>query len=447
MIGSILRWAYRTWSRNTGNWEQLKGWLETLEGGGPTAAGVPINSFTGTKQEVVYICIKRLSDAIAMTPWPLFRRFERSGAEGREELRAHSVWRLLNVKANRDMTAFTWKQTTAAHILGWGNAFSAIIRNGAGEVVELVPMHPGNVRILGRARNGQIIYEWMAHGIGEEAGDVSKVILTGRDVLHIRGLSWDGIVGISPIMQLRELIGRARAREDFQSRFYGNGCVFGGAIKTPEALTDEQLERHRESFEKLYKGSKNAWKILILEGAESFTPFGVNPKDAEFVLTGKLDAARISASYGVPLQLINDTDAGAARASAEQLFREYLLMGVNPWMTNFEMEANAKLLTPSEQAAGLYSEFDREYLVRADAATFIEGLKTKVLTAIITPNEARKELNLNPIDGGDVLLAPVNMMPIDMLGMDRQVDTNPDGSVARVTFIKQPAALPPGSEQ
>ena len=441
-LGHIARFVGKLLLRSTDTAAAaLEKWLPISAGGSTTAAGIFVNPHTGTRQEIVYICIKRLSDAIAMTPWPVFRQLTR----GRDEARDHSVWRVLNIQANRDMTAFTWKQVTAAHVLGWGNAFSFISRDPGGRVRELIPMHPDNVRIIGRTAAGHIIYEWQFQDPAEPMAAYTPVKLTSPDVLHIRGLTWDGICGISPIMHLRELIGRAKAREDFQSRFYGNGCVFGGAITTPEELTDDQVKRQRETFEKLYKGSGNAWKILLLEGSQKFTPFGVNPKDAEFVETGKLDAARIAAAYGVPLQLINDVEAGAARASAEQLFREYLMMGVNPWFANFEGQANISLLTPQEQAS-LFSEFDREYLTAADSATMVDGLQKKVLSAIITPNEARKRLNLNPIEGGDALLAPVNMMPIEMLGADREIETNQDGSVARVKLLKPPvAALPPAN--
>jgi HK97 family phage portal protein len=425
--GALLRFS----GLNDNQRALLSRYLADWDSGGSTSAGVPINETQGLKQDVVHTAIKRIADATAMTPFPVYRRLQR----GRDKAREHPVFRLLNLKANRDMTAQTWKHLTAVHLLGWGNAFSEIERNNAGQIIALNPMHPADVKIEGRAQNGELVYGWTNK-------EGQRFLLPASRVLHVRGLSFDGICGISPIMHLKELIGRAKAREEFQSRFYANGAVLGGMITSPDELNDEALERHRKSFQEFYGGAKNAGKWLLLEGAEKATPWGINLNDAQFVETAKLDAQRIAAAFGVPMQLLNDTET-ATRASTEQLFREFLMLGLNPVFANIEGEVNVTLFSEAEQAT-LYAEFTREALIQADTATLIAALKDEVLTAILTPNEAREKLNMNPVPGGDTLLAPVNMMPIELLGQPRSVSLNPDGTTSNVTMLPT-LALPAAS--
>jgi HK97 family phage portal protein len=239
------------------------------------------------------------------------------------------------------MTSYTWKHLTAVHLLGWGNSFSEIVRNNAGIIVALNPMHPEDVKIEGTLPStGALVYSWTNRSN-------QKFMLSEADVLHIRYMSFDGIIGCSPILHLKQLVGRSKAREEFQSRFYANGAQLGGVITMPGDMTDEQFERHRKSFEDLYKGPKNAGKMLILEGSQQYHPISINPKDAEFIDTSKLDAAKIAAAYGVPLQLINDI-ATTTRASSEQLFREFLMLGLNTVFTNIEAEINMKLFSEAE---------------------------------------------------------------------------------------------------
>ncbi len=368
------------------------------------STGVSINIHSGMRLDTVYTAIKRIADSVASTPVPVYQ-FD---AKNKNKAYTHPIYRLLNVQSNQDMTSYTWKHLSTTHLLGWGNSFSEIERDNAGRIIALNPMHPDDVKLAGRTQDtGEMVYRW-----NDNQG--RTFYFPASDVLHQRGTSFDGVMGISPIMQMRSLVGRAAAREEFQTRFYANGAVLGGVISHPGELTDESLKRFRKSFDELYRGPRNSGKILLLEGAAKFDALGVNPRDAQFVETSKMDAARIAALFGIPMQFLNEVET-TTRASAEQLFREFLALGLNTIFSNMEQQYNVSLFTPAEQKT-YYTEFLREALIQSDFTALIAGLKDEVLTAILTPNEARGRLNMNPIEGGDVLLAPVNMVPIEQLG-------------------------------
>ncbi|MEO5923319.1 MAG: phage portal protein, partial [Bryobacteraceae bacterium] len=355
---------------------------------------------SGMKQPTVYTCIKRIADAVAQTPLLVLANSD----GGSEKARSHSVYRVLNTQANSDMTSYTWKHVTTVHVLGHGNAFSYIERNKAGQVIGLNPMNPDDVKIEGRTADGQLLYSWTDK-------HQKRFLFPASDILHVRGLSFDGIIGCSPILQLKTLVGRAKTREEFSTRFYRNGAQLGGVITAAEAVSPEQLEELRKSFQETYAGARNAGKVLLLEGTQKFDPVGVSPKDAEFVESTRLDAGTIAASFGCPLQMINDVQT-TTRASAEELFRQFLLMGLNPVFSNLEAEINIKLFTRPEQDI-YYSEFLRESLVEADFQQKIEGLNKQIMGGLLTPNEGRAKLNMNPQPFGDSLMMAANITTLE----------------------------------
>jgi HK97 family phage portal protein len=418
----------------------LSKYVNEWDYGSATSAGVPINERQGLKQDTVYTSIKRIADATAMTPLPVYETLDR----GRQKARRHRNYRLLNTRSNPRMTAYAWKHLSVVHLLGWGNSFSFIERDNGSRPLHLWPLHPEQVRIEGTSQ-GELIYGWYpsvdatSDGAGLVAPDTGgRRLYRASEILHIRGLSFDGVIGCSPILQLKELVGRSRAREEFSSRFYANGAHLGGVVTTPLELTEAQIERNRKSFDATYKGPRNAGKILFLEGADRYQAIGFSPKDQEYVNSSKLDASKIAAAFGVPLQLLNDTSA-TNRATVEQLFKEFLLLGLDPVFSNIEAQINTDLFTEAEQET-LYAEFLRESLIEADTATLIEALSKQVLSGILSPNEARELLNRNPQAGGDELLFPVNMLPASQLGQPRQVSLDNAGRPTSVTLLDAPAS-------
>jgi phage portal protein BeeE len=67
------------------------------------------------------------------------------------------------------------------------------------------------------------------------------------------------------------------------------------------------------------------------------------------------------------------------------------------------------LLTLEEQNEGYFFLFNVDGLLRGDAKSRAEALKIQRLNGIINANEWRALENLNPIEGGDVYLTPLNM--------------------------------------
>ena len=121
------------------------------------------------------------------------------------------------------------------HLLLWGNAYAQIIRNGKGEIVAFYPLMP-NKMTVDRDENGKLFYQYNRNN-DEAIKETGTVILTPRDILHIPGLGFDGLVGYSPIAMAKNAIGLAIAAEEYGSKFYANGATPSGILEHPRYVS------------------------------------------------------------------------------------------------------------------------------------------------------------------------------------------------------------------
>ena len=174
---------------------------------GGTTSGKAVTERTAMQMTAVYSCVRILSEAVAGLPLHVYR-YNDSG--GKEKAVDHPLYLLLHDEPNPEMTSFIFRETLMTHLLLWGNAYAQIIRNGKGEVIALYPLMP-NKMTVDRDENGHLFYQYSRSNDEALKSKESTVILQPRDVLHIPGLGFDGLVGYSPIAMAKNAIGLAIA--------------------------------------------------------------------------------------------------------------------------------------------------------------------------------------------------------------------------------------------
>jgi HK97 family phage portal protein len=170
-------------------------------------AGIVVNEETAMRTSAVYACVRVIAETVASLPLPLYKRLPR----GKEKATYHPLYTVLHDMPNSDMTSFSFRETMMTHLLLWGNAYAQITRRG-NQIVELWPLHPAYIRIEREPVTNKLIYKYTS--------GTQEILYTGEQILHIQGLSIDGIKGLSPISMARETIGLAQATEEFGSRFF-----------------------------------------------------------------------------------------------------------------------------------------------------------------------------------------------------------------------------------
>lgn len=369
-------------------------WFEPLSA--RTSSGMRVTPDASLRLSAVYACVRILSETMASLPIVLYRK---RADGGKDRVTDHWLHTLLCRRPNRYQNPFEWREMLQGHLALRGNAYNQIITNPRGEIMELIPIHPDRVR-MELLRSGEFRYR-VTDRFGEE------LVLPRGDVWHLKGLSSDGLMGMSPIELARESLGMALAAQDYGVRFFANDAKpTGGWIEFPGSFKDAEAKKvFRESYQAAQSGA-NRGKVLVLENGMKFHEVGVTNKDAQFLELRKFQITDIARLFRVPPHMIADLDR-ATFSNIEQQSLEFVMHTMTPWAERWEASIGAELLLDVDE---LEVEFDFANLMRGDAASRSAYYQSGIQNGWLTRNEARVAENLNPLDGLDEPLRPLNMV-------------------------------------
>ena len=377
---------------------------------GATSSGRPVTERSAMQMTAVYSCVRILAEAIAGLPLHVYR-YKDGG--GKEKALDHPLYPLLHDEPNPEMTSFVFRETLMTHLLLWGNAFAQVIRNGRDEIIGLYPLMPNRMTV-GRDEAGRLYYEYQRTW-DEPTGRFETVTLQARDVLHIPGLGFDGLVGYSPIAMAKNAIGLAQATEDYGASFFANGAAPGGVLEHPGTIKDPV--RVRESWQSTFGGARNGNKIAVLEEGMKYTPISVSPEQAQFLETRKFQINEIARIFRIPPHMIGDLEKSSF-SNIEQQSLEFVKYTLDPWVIRFEQAITKTLLTPREKP-GVYVKFNLEGLLRGDYESRMNGYAVARQNGWMSANDIRELENLDRISieaGGDLYLVNGNMLPLSLAG-------------------------------
>lgn len=377
---------------------------------GATSSGRPVTERSAMQMTAVYSCVRILAEAIAGLPLHVYRQ---SSDGAKVKALDHPLYRLLHDEPNPEMTSFVFRETLMTHLLLWGNAFAQVIRNGRDEVIGLYPLMPNRMTV-GRDEAGRLYYEYQRMW-NEPTGRFETVTLAARDVLHIPGLGFDGLVGYSPIAMAKNAIGLAQATEDYGASFFANGAAPGGVLEHPGTIKDPA--RVRESWQATFGGARNGNKIAVLEEGMKYTPISVSPEQAQFLETRKFQINEIARIFRIPPHMIGDLEKSSF-SNIEQQSLEFVKYTLDPWVIRWEQAITKTLLSPCEKP-GVYVKFNVEGLLRGDYQSRMEGYAVARQNGWMSANDIRELENLDKIPaeaGGDLYLVNGNMLPLSLAG-------------------------------
>ena len=350
------------------------------------------------QSSAVYACVKVLSETIASLPLMVYKR-KKDG--GKEVATDHELYFLLHDMPNPFQTSFEFREMGVGHLSLRGNYYAFKEMTLGGEITKLWPLHPANMEV--RKSKNSIIYAY-------HNPDTSKVEeLPMEFVWHIRGLSSDGLVGLSPISLAREAIGIHLSQEEYSARLYSNFPRMGGAIKYPGTLTKEQADAIKEQFIASQTGDE-AFKPAVLSGGLEWTAVGMNNVDAQFLESMNFSVEDIARIFRVPTVLIQHPDKTSTYASAEQFFLSFVTHTIRPWVVRIEQSINRCIFSERDRKK-YFAEFKLDGLLRGDLESRYKAYAIGINTGWLCPNDVRELENLNrrEDDEGDKFLRALNM--------------------------------------
>jgi len=378
--------------------EQRGGFIDQMMavvlGGGNSAAGVSVTPESALTSSAVFACVRVLAETLASLP---LITYERKG-KSRERAVNFYLYPILHDAPNEWMTSFEMRETLQGHLALWGNAYSQLDYDRGGRITSIFPLRPDRMLDI-KIENGVKMYQY-------QLPSSQQIWINGERIWHLKAFG-DGMWGYSPVELMRNAIGLTLGLEKFGGKFFGNGARPGGVLEHPGKLGPEAGKNLRASWNEMHMGLDNAQKVAILEEGLKWHEIGMPNDDAQFLETRKFQVGEIARIYRVPPHMIGDLER-ATFSNIEELGIEFVQYTMVPWLTRWEQSIRQNLMVESERKR-YYSEFLVDGLLRGSTLSRYQAYQSGIQSGWFTRADAREKENLNPIDGLEAPLVPLNM--------------------------------------
>ena len=361
---------------------------------GDTQAGPPVSAETAMRSTAVYGSVRLRAETLGMLPL-LF--YARRPDGGKDRVPQHPLYRLLHTQPNGWQTATDFWEMASGHLDLRGAFYAEIITGPSGAVQQLVPLHPDRVKVV-QLDSGRLTFEHTHNRTGV------------RRNLSQEEMFWVfAPMGVSPLTAAREAIGLSLAAEQHGAALFRHGARPLGVLKQPAGmkLDREAKERLRDSWNATYAGAKNTGKVVILEEGLEYQALGLSNEDSQWLENRKFQVVEIARVFRVPPHMIADLER-ATYSNIEEQAIEFVVFMLGPVAHRIEQAIHRCLLNETEQEQ-YAAEFLMEGLLRGNTASRYAAYASGIVNGWLTRNEARLRENLNPLDGLDEPLSPLNM--------------------------------------
>ena len=379
---------------------------------GMSAAGENVDEKSALQIATVYACVRLLAESVASLPLHLYRYTD--DGDGKERAVDHPLYKILYRQPNPEMSSFTYREVMMMHLLLWGNSYSQIIRDGRNNVVSLYPLLPENVEV-DRDENGEIYYTYHAYSDETPLKEQKDICFKREEVLHIVGLSHNGLVGYSPIAMMKNSLGATLAVEKYGSSFFKNGAQPSGVLEHPGVLKNP--EKIRENWSAVYGGPNNAHKVAVLEEGMSYKPISLPPEDSQFLSVREFGVEEICRIFRVPPHMVQDLKH-ATFSNIEHQSIDFVTHTLMPWLIRIEQGIIKDVLLENEKD-DLFPKFNVDGLMRGDYKSRMEGYAIGINNGFMSPNDCRKLEQLDAIpdeEGGNNYMVNGSMVTLKDVG-------------------------------
>jgi len=383
-----------------------------LEMLGIEADEINLKGKNALKEATVFACIRILADSIGKLPIKVYKN-----KDGRQSVADHYLTPLLKIRPNPWMTARDFFKALEVQRNLYGNSYAwiefATVGRNAGKVTGIYPLDSSKIQIyvddIGLLpHKGKLWYIYT-----DNKGIQHRI--DSDEMLHFKGLTSDGIIGMTPLERLKSTVENAGAASQYLNNSFKTGLQTKGIIHYVGDLNPEAQRVFREKFEQMASGLKNANRVSLLPIGYQFQPLSLTMADAQLIENTQLTVKQIAAAFGVKNHQLNDLDR-ATHTNVEHQQREFYVDTLMDILTGYEQELTYKLFTERELKECYYLKFNVNAILRADPKTRYEGYRIAIQSGFLTANEVRALEEMEAKEGGDRLLINGNMMPIEMAG-------------------------------
>lgn len=389
--------------------------------GSRSATGIEINQQSALMVPTVMACVSIISEDVANLEPHVFRRLD----NGSKQIATDHWLSALLVRPNDWQPWGECCQQMLIGLLLRGNGYAVIIRDGRGRPIMLVPVNPDYVA-LWEAPDGSLFWRVTRSGLHMLAVLRDQPLMVPyENMLHLKGMSANGLLGLSKIAINREAIALALGQEQIAARTIGDGAKPSGVLTTAGKLTKEAADRIRDDWKTFNSGIANSGRTIVLEQGLEWKPLSLSMVDLEFIASRTFQIADIARIWRVPLHML-DADVGkSASSEITQKAQEYLNFTLRTYIRIIQQ----RLAFTFDLGPDVFVELDVSELIKADIVARYQSYRL-ALQGWMSVNEVRVLEGQPPISspGGNMVFRPVNMAPLDSdVFMGADVDPNNTG--------------------
>lgn len=400
--------------------------------------GEMVTPASSMRATAVYRSVDLISRLVAQLPLGMYQS---TAGGARERAPDHPLDEVLRRRPNDVQTSFDWRSMMQAHLCLRGNAFSEIVWSGRGTVEKLLPLDPDRVRVVVIGRD-RLRYDIMGGSSAAGFGVTQETVQPSRrlsqdQVLHLRGLSLDGWMGLSPIMACRLAVGMSLAGERYGAEFFGNNAQPSGLLSTPQTLNETTVKEIKEAWSKSVGRGGRRQGTAVLGGGTEFKAIGMSNEDAQFLETRGFQVAEIARIFGVPPHLLFHLEKVTSWGTGiEEQTIAFLVYTLQAWLVQWSQAISRDLITEPDR---YYAAFSEQALLRATAEKRAQFYKDMFAVGGLSPDDIRRFEDLPPIPDGDTYYVPANMVPVGQRGQTNGAAVSARAEPANGSAVGDPA--------
>lgn len=352
---------------------------------------------------VAYQSINRIAEAVASVPVNLFR------GDGVEVTQSPLLDLIRNPNPLQGYAEYV--HALVGFYLLSGNGYQEKVMGARSEPRELYVLRSDRMKVIPSNTGAPSGFEYDLNG-RKVRWDADPQTLKS-DVWQIKTFNptndWYGMSAVEAaafaIDTHNESMGWMKSLLQNSARPSG-ALVVGGE----QGITDDQYNRLKSSLEDTYQGSENAGRPMLLEGGMDWKQMGLSPTDMGIIEQKNASARDICLAFGVPPQLLGipGDNTYSNYAEARLAFWEDTVL---PLLSCIYGAWNQWLAPDFGEGLELRPDLDQvPAIVEKRMQLWDMADKSQDLTI----NERRAMKGYEPIDGGDMLMLPSNLLPLDM---------------------------------
>ena len=377
----------------------------------PFGSSTAVNPTTALTFSAVWAAMRLLSESVSSLPLGVYKR----EANGDKTELTNDLSYLLKYYPNSYQNKISFFEKIMMDLLSNGNSYVRIERNNLGKPIELLPLNFNGVDVY--FNDNKLYYTSDQLGGTFSADDILHFkLITNVNNSKTNNNTQDGIIGLSPITQNMNAIGWAQDVEEYGRTFFKNGAKLSGVLKTERALSEQAIDRLRNSFNNNYSQLSGSNQTAVLEEGLEFQPLSISQDQSQFLQSREFSVAEVARIFNIPPHLLKDLSKSSFN-NIEMQSQEFVTYSLMPFLNKIELEMNTKLFRKSIVGTE-YIKFNVNGLLRGNIKDRSEFYKSMINAGVMTINEVRRKEDLNRVTDGDSNYIPMNMTTINKIGED-----------------------------